>query len=202
MNKGKIKKAILSAPTRKSGVLVIECTDHSDPGSEGRFLSHMFDLMNVQSQYVEVRTPKQLISLLECSPYKFIHITTHGCVSESDNFLGWWTPEGDVNRTNLGCLENKMAKTIIISTACKSAAKNFGKYVVDKLGCSYYIAPKESPKFHNSIMFAHIFYHKNFILKQSTKNSFKAYKNNYKNPHKFSIYERTKKASTNQSSRQ
>lgn len=191
MKKDKLMTRTTLAQSRKRGVLIIECTDRSDPGSEGRFLSHMFDLMNVQSQYVEVRTPDQLIALMECSPYKYIHITTHGCVSTStDKFLGWWTPDGDVNRFNLGCLEEKMFKTIIISTACRSADKKFGRYVVDRLGCSYYIAPKQSPKFHNSIMFSHIFYHKHFILEQNTQSSYEAYDKNYKNPHKFSIYVR------------
>ena len=48
---------------KRNGVLILECLDKSDPGSEGRFLSHMFDLMEVQHQYVEVRTKYQMISL-------------------------------------------------------------------------------------------------------------------------------------------
>lgn len=47
---------------KRNGVLVLECLDHADPGSEGRFLSHMFDLMEVEHQYVEIRTRNQLIS--------------------------------------------------------------------------------------------------------------------------------------------
>lgn len=197
MEKDKLITQTTVTRNRKCGVLILECTDHSDPGSEGRFLSHMFDLMDVASQYVEIRTPNQLIALMESSPYKYIHITTHGRISNvTDKFLGWCTPDGDVNRTNLGCLEKKMIKTIIVSTACKSADKKFGRYVVDRLGCSYYIAPKKSPKFHNSIMFSHLFYHKHFILKQNTKKSFEAYDNSYKNPHNFTIYIKNKRSNS------
>lgn len=173
------------------GALIIECIDKSDPGSEGRFLSHMFDIMDVPSQYVEVRTPDQFIGLMACAPYEFIHITTHGCVSSpSEKFLGWWTPKGKVNEKNLGPLKGKLDGTVIVSTACKSAADAFGRYVVDTLGARYYIGPTMSPRFHNAILFAHIFYHKLFILGHSPRKSYEAYDDNYKNPHAFEIYAR------------
>lgn len=126
----------------EKGVLILECLDRSDPGSEGRFLSHMFDIMDVPSQYVEVRTPNQFISLMACAPYEFIHITTHGCVSKpSEKFRGWWTPNGKVDQKSLGTLDGKLEDTVVVSTACKSADETFGRYVVDTLGSRYYIAP-------------------------------------------------------------
>ena len=74
---------------RERGVLVLECRDAGDPGSEGLFLSNMFDLMGVAHQYVEVRTKLQLLALLRTSPYELIHIATHGSVSKgSGRFLG------------------------------------------------------------------------------------------------------------------
>jgi hypothetical protein len=187
--------------TTERGVLILECIDQSDLGSEGRFLSHMFDLMDVPCQYVEIRTPEQLLSLLGCSPYKYIHITTHGYVTESSKkFIGWWTPNGIVKKKILQPLEGKLINKIIVSTACNSAEKGFCDYIVDRLGCKHYIAPARNPKFHNSIMFAHLFYHKVFILRLSAKNSYKRYEQNYKNPHLFSIYNR-KNRSTRSSRR-
>lgn len=38
-----------------TGVLAQECIDRTEPDSEGRSLSHMFNLMAVTSQYVEIR---------------------------------------------------------------------------------------------------------------------------------------------------
>lgn len=175
----------------EKGVLILECIDHSDPGSEGRFLSHMFNLMKVKSQYVEVRTRKQLLSLIGCSPYNYIHITTHGVVSEK--FVGWWTPDSEVDKANLRSLEGKLTGKTIVSTACGSGDKAFCKYIVHKLGCKFFLAPKGKPKFHNSIMFAHIFYHKLFVLKQSVNKSYEAYDKNYKNPHCFTFYKRNKR---------
>lgn len=173
----------------ENGVLILECIDRSDPGSEGRFLSHMFDLMEVKSQYVEIRTPEQLLSLMGFSPYKYIHVTTHGFISE-EKFIGWWTSKGIVHKTDLKALEGKFTDKIIVSTACKSGRKIFCKYIVDKLGCKYCIAPKKSPRHCNSIFFAHVFYHKVFVLHQDVENSYNAYDSRYKNPHWFTIYKR------------
>ena len=172
-----------------NGVLILECIEQSDPGSEGRFLSHMFNLMEVKSQYVEVHTPAQILSLIDCSPYKYIHITTHGVISNK-KFVGWWTPKGTVSKEDLMVLEGKLTDKIIISTACKSGKKAFCNYIVHKLRCKYYVAPKRSPRFRNSIFFAHIFYHKLFVLKQSVEDSYNAYNKKYKNPHCFTIYKR------------
>jgi hypothetical protein len=80
---------------KDDGVLVLECIGKTDPGSEGRFLSHMFNLMEVESQYVEVRTKRQLLTMLESSPYNTIHITTHGSLKNTE-FKGFWTPGGSV----------------------------------------------------------------------------------------------------------
>ena len=172
----------------EKGVLILECIDHSDPGSEGRFLSHMFNLMKVKSQYVEVRTRKQLLSLMGCSPYNYIHITTHGVVSEK--FVGWWTPDSEVDKANLKSLEGKLTGKTLVSTACRSGEKAFCKYIVHKLGCKFCLAPKGKPKFHNSIMFAHIFYHKLFVQNLGVMESYKAYNKKYTNPHCFTIYKR------------
>jgi len=178
----------------EKGVLILECIDHSDPGSEGRFLSHMFNLMKVKSQYVEVRTPGQMLSLMDCSPYKYIHITTHGFVrTQHKKFVGWWTPKGTVRKDDLMVLEGKLTDKIIVSTACKSGKKAFCTYIVNNLRCKYYLAPERSTRFSSSIFFAHIFYHKLFVLKQSVEDSYNAYNRKYKNPHCFTIYKRKKR---------
>jgi len=83
----------------KKGVLIIECLDLSDLGSEGKFLSHMFDLMEVSHQYLAVRTKYQLLTLIKNSPYKVIQIKTHGSCRERKKreiFKGWWTPNGTI----------------------------------------------------------------------------------------------------------
>ena len=176
----------------KNGVLILECIDQSDPGSEGRFLSHMFDIMQVQSQYVEVRTSEQLLSLMGCSPYDYIHVTTHGHISKK-KFAGWWVSNGNVSKEDLKKWKSGLVNKTIVSTACKSGMKAFGKYVIGELGCKYYLAPAGSPKFRNSIMFAHVFYHKLFVLNRGVTKSYEAYERNYKNPHRFIMYSRKKR---------
>lgn len=173
-----------------NGVLILECLSKSDPGSEGRFLSHMFDLMQVKSQYVEVRTHEQLFAMIQSCPFEYIHITTHGSVSEEEKFRGWWTPNGTAKKSRISALEGKVSCKAIISTACLSGTKGFGEYVVNKLGSKYYVGPNGSPKFHNSVFFAHIFYHKIFILGSGVKKAVASYRTSYKNPHKFTVYVR------------
>lgn len=68
----------------ENGVLILECLADSDPGSEGRFLSHMFKLMKVKHQYVEAYTRYQLLALLKKSPFRLIHIATHGAMKDNN----------------------------------------------------------------------------------------------------------------------
>lgn len=171
-----------------SGVLILECLDNRDPGSEGIFLSYMLDLMKVENQYVEVRTKKQFLSLLACSPYKIIHITTHGSVvdgKKGGKFWGLWFPDGNVTNNDLIELKKKLRNNIIVCTACLSGDKRFSKDFIKITGCRYYVAPSGNPKFHNSIFFAHIFYHKHFILKKTVGDILAQYDRKYKNPHEF-----------------
>jgi hypothetical protein len=168
-----------------TGVLVLECIDKTDPGSEGRFLSHMFNLMDVKSQYVEIRTKAQLLTMLETSPYKTIHITTHGALTK-EQFKGFWTPSGSVRLEAFP--DDLLSDKTLVSTACKSGSKAFAEAFVEKTGARFYIAPTASPYFHNAIFFAHWLYHKVFILKVSVPRAVKDYRDGYKNPHDFAIY--------------
>lgn len=175
--------------SRKDGVLILECLGKSDLGSEGYFLAHMFDLMNVESQYVEVRTKYQLLALLKKPPYKVIHITTHGSVrgkGQEENFCGLWTKEGTISHKQIKELDGQLKGCTIVSTACLSGEPTFSEIFIKGSGCAHYIAPTGSPRFHNSIFFAHIFYHKHFILKKEVKDILLEYNDRYKNPHKFS----------------
>src|SRR5688572_755211 len=85
---------------RKDGVLVIECRKKGDPGSEGRFLRHMFDLMqHVEYELVRASTKDQLLEHLAQCRYAIAHISTHGAwrkVNGTKKFSGWWTPTGKV----------------------------------------------------------------------------------------------------------
>ena len=172
------------------GVLILECFDKADPGSEGLFLAHMFNLMHVDHQYVEVRTKRQFLSLLTSSPYELIHITTHGSVrrcESTDNFLGLWLRDGKITIRDLRRLKDKLQAYTIVSTACLSGDDSFAEAFVQTTGCDYYVAPSGSPTFHNAIFFAHIFYHKYFILKRSVSDILARYDEKYRNPHKFAV---------------
>jgi hypothetical protein len=167
-----------------NGVLILECIGKTDPGSEGRFLSHMFNLMEVESQYVEVRSKLQFLSMLEASPYDTIHITTHGSLRKKE-FTGFWTPGGSVR---LGDFPDDLLKgRTLVSTACQSGTKAFARALVEKTSLRFYIAPTESPRFHNAIFFSHWFYHKVFVLNVSIRRTVEDYREGYKNPHDFAI---------------
>ena len=177
----------------KHGVKIIECLDKSDPGSEGLFLKHAFDLMKVESSYCHVSSIDDLLSEIAKSRFKYIHISAHGeTEGEEDRFSGWWTPNGTGTKANVAGLVGNVRATAIVSTACKSGTKGFGRYVVDKLGCQFFIGPTGSPRFYNASLFSHLFYHKLFKTKRGVLSAFNSYSENYKNPHRFRIYEREK----------
>lgn len=171
----------------KEGVLILECLSKSDPGSEDKFLSHLFSLMNVPHQYIEVHTRYQMLALLKKSPYKIIHITTHGSVNDEDKFLGFWTKDGKVSEELLIPLSEKLDGYTIISTACMSASEEFRNDFISITLCDYFIAPTGSPYFFDSVFFSHIFYHKYFINKKNIKLILKDYNKRYKNPHGFCL---------------
>lgn len=79
----------------------------------------MFNVMKVPSQYVEIRTKRQFIAMMETTPFRFIHITMHGHVTKDDNeFRGFWTPEGTVKLEDLSSQD--LQGKIVVSTACLS----------------------------------------------------------------------------------
>lgn len=181
----------------KTGVLIIECLDHSDPGSEGKFLSHMFDLMEVAHQYLEVQTICQFLTLIKNSPYKIIHITTHGSFREQKKreiYKGWWTPNGTITAGVVEKeLKSSLKRRIIVSTACGSGDSGFSRALTNLAECKTYVAPEGCPKFHNAIFFSHIFYHKYFILKKSIIDIMNEYNDLYKNPHEFRYFDNEQK---------
>ncbi|MGA3118477.1 MAG: hypothetical protein ABSF90_29125 [Syntrophobacteraceae bacterium] len=174
---------------RTKGVLILECMDKSDPGSEGRFLRHMFNLMEVDHQYVEVRTRYQLIALMKKSPYKVIHITTHGSVArrKKQSFKGLWFKDGIFGISETKELEGKLQKCSVVCTACMAGDNICASEFVRITKCDNYIAPSGSPRFHNSIFFAHILYHKHFIFGRGLSEVISEYDDTYKNPHGFAL---------------
>lgn len=152
----------------KSGVLVLECLDEADPGSEGQFLLHMFNLMKKSAQYVEVRTKRQLLCLLDKPPFRLVHITTHGSFDEDSGrkptFRGLWSPTDDLTLADLSKLKGALSGRAVITTACMSGSRTFARQFVALTGCLHFVAPKKSPSYATAIYFAHLLYHKYFML--------------------------------------
>jgi hypothetical protein len=110
----------------KRGVQIIECFSSDDPGSEGRGLKHVFDLMEVESKLLRVKSIDQLLGAIADSKFKFAHIGTHGSVNqETDRFRGWWTPSGIGGRSKVSEFDGRFKQTAIVSTACKSGVSSF-----------------------------------------------------------------------------
>lgn len=180
----------------KEGILILECQEHSDPGSEGQFLLHMFNLMEIDSQYIEVRTKRQLLALLDKPPFRFVHITTHGSVSSpktrKPKFAGLWAGDEDITKDDLETIRRKLTNRTVVTTACMSGAKDFAYDFADATNCKHYIAPKKSPTFSTAIFFSHLLYHKYFRLSSTYKKKMgkivKSYKDKYKNVAQFEIY--------------
>lgn len=176
-----------SAHAGTRGVLILECVDDADPGSEGHFLSHMFNIMEVPSQYLEIRNKQQFLAMSETSPYSMVHITTHGRVnSRETQFKGFWTPNDTVRLDDFP--DDLLKGRTVVSTACLSGQKKFGKSFVERMSAKAYIAPSGSPSFRNAIYFAHWFYHNVLVLKLTPPRAIAKYNDGYKNPHGFAIF--------------
>jgi len=173
----------------KLGVTIVECVDVDDPGSEGRMLREVFNLMGVESELVYVTSISELLKAIDKSKMRYVHVSTHGRISSNDKFKGWWTPQGDGTKSAFLKHDLDLSNKAIVSTACKSGAKGFGKYLTEVLNCKCYIAPSGSPKFYNAALFSHIFYHKLFNTKKSFEKAFNSYEKNYKNPHGFKLFQ-------------
>jgi len=147
----------------------------------------MFKLMDVPSQYMEIRTKEQFIAMLDASPFNTIHITTHGhIIRKTEEFAGFWTPGGTVGLGDFS--PTILHNVLVVSTACKAGTPKFAKPFCQNACPKYYIAPKKKPSFHDAIYFAHWFYHNIFILKLSAMEAVKKYRKGYKNPHNFAIW--------------
>jgi hypothetical protein len=155
----------------KHSVLIIECRDKGedpDPGSEGRFIKHMLDLMGIENDYRPARTRARFMELLSSVPADtdVVHIATHGRVRETpkgkpDKFIGFWTPdEQHVTMKEIDAASIDLAGKTIVSTACLSGQKTPREAFKKATGCKHYIAPIKSPSFYNAALMCHILYHK------------------------------------------
>lgn len=70
------------------GVKIIECLDKDDPGSEGRCLKHIFNLMEIKSSYSHVGSIDELLHAIAESKYQYIHISAHGDIGAGNKFKG------------------------------------------------------------------------------------------------------------------
>ena len=125
------------------GVLIIECLDDGDPGSEGRFLAHMFKLMEVPHQYVEIHTRAQFLAMLATNPYYIAHIATHGYIPDK-KFDGFWTPDNIVGLQDLDA--DTLKGRSVVSTACCSGAAHFRRKFIDRVACNYAHRTGEKPE--------------------------------------------------------
>ena len=171
-------------------VLIIECLDRTDPGSEGQFLTHMLNIMKVSSQYVQLQTKQQVLALLSAVPksVEIIHFTTHGSIDKNtDKIFGFWTPKGTITKSDIQKAEFDFSGITFIASACQAGQGVFAKTVMEYTDCDYYISPMKSPTFAGAIYFSHIFYHHHFVFGKNVYESFERYENFYKNPFKWHL---------------
>lgn len=174
----------------KNGVCIVECIEKDDPGSEGRFLLEALRLMDVEVKLIRVKEIDALFDAISATDMDFVHVATHGKLTQTEKFLGWWTDQGVGSKQILGNLNPTAKCKAIVSTACKSGSSGFADYVLNRMGVPYYIAPTGCPTWHNAALFTHIYYHKLFQTKGTIEKAFKSYSTAYKNPHKFQIFKR------------
>lgn len=177
-------------------VLIIECLDQGDPGSEGNFLLNMFNILEVKAQYLQLETKEQMLAIMSCVPnsVKFIHFTTHGWIS--DKCDGLWTPQGSVEVRDLKEACPDLSGKCVVTSACKAGGVYFEQRFRYYTECKYFIAPEDSVSFKNAMFFSHLFYYNYFVLKKDIDKSFQAYTARYKNSYNWKLYKKEASRST------
>lgn len=176
------------------GALIIESRDKDDPGSEGRFVRHMLNLMGVDNEYKRAASKADFIRFItraSLSKPALLHIATHGvCPDRRDKrqiFAGFWTPQGIVTIEDLRNANAVLSGVTVVSTACFSGQKVAREGFRSATGCEHYIGPRKGPQFYNAALTSHIFYHKHFVRKKSIRVAFSEYESGYRNPHVFCL---------------
>ncbi len=173
---------------KRHGILILECIDAADPGSEGRLLRELFRLMEVEVQLQRIKSIKELLQGIDTCRFQHVHVSTHGVLTPSVNFCGWWTSSDTGSRRVLDQYAVDASGITLVSTACHSGSRGFSQYVLERWGCKNYIAPRKSPTFHAAAFFSHIYYHKLFRKKLTVKSALSSYNKKYKNPFAFTHY--------------
>lgn len=173
-----------------NGVCIVECIGEDDPGSEGRFLREVLRLMEVEVELVRVTRVEELFEQIGATEMKYVHVSTHGQLTRTKTFEGWWTPQNVGTKARAQKLVRKTECTAIVSTACKSGAGGFGKFVVNEMGANYYIGPTGCPYWQNAALFTHIYYYKLFQSTGTVEKAFQSYLDKYANKHQFRLFQR------------
>jgi hypothetical protein len=179
------------AETKK--VLIIECSHENDPGSEGHFLEHMFNIMQVKSKYVQANSHSEILNALGESKEDIIHISTHGSVKKTGNgekiFKGLWTPTGQLKTNHLALIQGKLKGKDLVVTACNAFDASFAESFIYITLCENFVAPKRAVSFTGSIFFSHIIYQKLLVQKAaSLAEVVKQYDERYRNQYEFGCF--------------
>jgi hypothetical protein len=163
----------------KPRVFILESLNFSDENGdlfEGKIISQILKLSGSESQYVYLRTKKELeevINQFERSGYRYLHFSCHG------NKNGIGLTLDDISFDELGkivapCLENRR----VFFSSCEVMNERLANALLKNTGCYSVIGPSKLINFDRAAIYWASFYHlmlrdeaksmKREVLKEST----------------------------------
>lgn len=144
----------------KPHVFIVESlrfSDEKDNLFEGRIISQILALSGSQSEYVYLRTKKELeevIGQFEDSAYRYLHLSCHGNSNGIDLTLDD-IPVDELEKLLAPCLEKRR----VFFSSCEVMNERLAKALLQNTGCYSVIGPSKSINFDRAAIYWASFYH-------------------------------------------
>ncbi|WP_444898159.1 hypothetical protein [Microbulbifer sp. SSSA005] len=141
-------------------VFIIESLDFEDEKEdlyEGKVLSKILALNDIESEYYYIRTKAELEAVVDIfykSEFRYLHISCHGSKNSMETTLD------SISFDELGdilspCLDDRR----VFVSACEMVNRNLAKSLIDDSKCYSVIGPSEPVAFSDATIFWSSFYH-------------------------------------------
>jgi hypothetical protein len=148
-------------PNTEASVFIIESLEFKQEDEEkfeGKFLSQILNLLEVDYVYYYIRTEIELIEILkkfDSSKFRYLHFSFHGNGTAIYTTLG---EEISIERIGDILSPYMYGKRLFLS-ACSTVNFNLAEFVFSKTKCISVIGPKNDIAFDDAAIFWASFYH-------------------------------------------
>jgi hypothetical protein len=149
-------------------IFIIESLTFEDEKAkrfEGKFLSHILKLGNIDFDYYYIRTKKEfqeVLMIFNSSNYRYLHLSCHG------DKEGLATTLDDISYDEFSFLtKNHLENRRLFLSACSATNRSFAESLIPSTNCLSLIGPAIDIKFNDAAIIWASFYH--LIFKENCK---------------------------------